>query len=588
MHLPGTSTSETEGPKDWAYHHRRLACQATAPPGLPPGAALTLRLTNTLTRRLEPFVPLESGRVSIYCCGVTVYDLCHLGHARSYIVWDVLRRYLQWSGYAVTYVQNFTDIDDKILKRAAAENSTMAAVSERNIEEYWRDMEQLNILRPDRTPRATLCLDAIRTMIGELEAQGAAYSTDGDVYFAVMGKSDYGKLSGRDLQQQLEGASGRLNQEEENRKRHPFDFALWKGAKPGEPSFASPWGPGRPGWHIECSAMVRQELGETIDIHLGGADLIFPHHENEIAQSETATGQALARYWLHNGMVNVNGEKMSKSLGNFTTIRALLADGISPMTLRLFVLQAHYRKPLDFTRAALDAAATGWQGLGAALGIGEALGWNKANSVDPPQQAWSDELAASRARFAAAMDDDLNTSAALAELFDLAKPLRGLAGRLRTVEASQYALSQAEQGLQQRWQLLVELAGEVLGLIVTPNHQALDLDVSATAPVELIIPATSTAPVGFNLKERPASTLEIEKINYEKIIYEFIQQRWQAKSQKDYAKADQLRDTLINEYKVEIFDKKAGVTTATGGVLQETVVSFDPAARSGASPDTSP
>jgi cysteinyl-tRNA synthetase len=287
-------------------------------------------------------------------------------------------------------------------------------------------------------------------------------------------------------------------------------------------------------------------------------------------------------------MVNVNGEKMSKSLGNFTTIRALLADGISPMTLRLFVLQAHYRKPLDFTRAALDAAATGWQGLGAALGIGEALGWNKANSVDPPQQAWSDELAASRARFAAAMDDDLNTSAALAELFDLAKPLRGLAGRLRTVEASQYALSQAEQGLQQRWQLLVELAGEVLGLIVTPNHQALDLDVSATAPVELIIPATSTAPVGFNLKERPASTLEIEKINYEKIIYEFIQQRWQAKSQKDYAKADQLRDTLINEYKVEIFDKKAGVTTATGGVLQETVVSFDPAARSGASPDTSP
>ncbi len=547
---------------------------------------MTLRLTNTLTRRLEPFVPLESGRVSIYCCGVTVYDLCHLGHARSYIVWDVLRRYLQWSGYAVTYVQNFTDIDDKILKRAAEENSTMAAVSERNIEEYWRDMDQLNILRPDRTPRATLCLDAIRTMIAELEAQGAAYSADGDVYFAVTGKSDYGKLSGRDLEQQQEGASGRLNQQEENRKRHPFDFALWKGAKAGEPSFASPWGEGRPGWHSECSAMVRQELGETIDIHLGGADLIFPHHENEIAQSETATGQALARYWLHNGMVNVNGEKMSKSLGNFTTIRALLADGVSPMTLRLFVLQAHYRKPLDFTRAALDAAATGWQGLRAALAVGETLGWTSA-PAGLPEPAWSDELGASRARFVAAMDDDLNTSAALAELFDLAKPLRGLAGRLRTVEASQYALSQAERHLEERWQLLVQLADKVLGLIVTPNHQALGLDDNATAPVGVSSPATAPASAGINLEGIPTSTLETEKINYEKIIYEFIQQRWQAKSQKDYAKADQLRDTLINEYKVEIFDKKAGITTATGGVLQQTVVSFDPATRPSDSPDTS-
>jgi len=514
---------------------------------------VTLRLTNTLTRRLEPFVPLYSGRVSIYCCGVTVYDLCHLGHARSYIVWDVLRRYLQWSGYAVTYVQNFTDIDDKILKRAAEENSTMAAVSERNIEEYWLDMDQLNILKPDRTPRATLCLDAIRTMIGELEARGAAYSTDGDVYFAVMGKSDYGKLSGRDLQQQQEGASGRLNQEEENRKRHPFDFALWKGAKPGEPSFASPWGPGRPGWHIECSAMVRQELGETIDIHVGGADLIFPHHDNEIAQSESATGQSLARYWLHNGMVNVNGEKMSKSLGNFTTIRALLADGVSPMTLRLFVLQAHYRKPLDFTRAALEAAATGWQGLGAALGVGEALGWTTAwNGL--PQPALSGELAASRARFVAAMDDDLNTAAALAELFDLAKPLRGLAGRLRTGDASQYALSPAERHLEERWKLLVELAGEVLGLITTTKPE-----------------------------QKPAVDVTIQSKG-EKPVYELLQQRYLAKIQKDYTKADQLRDELRNEYQVEIFDKKAGVTTATGGVLREIVVTFDPQAQPGDSP----
>ena len=297
----------------------------------------------------------------------------------------------------------------------------------------------------------------------------------------------------------------------------------------------------------------------------------------------------MARYWLHNGMVNVNGEKMSKSLGNFTTIRALLADDISPMTLRLFVLQAHYRKPLDFTRAALDAAATGWQGLRAALAVGESLGWTTV-SVGLPQQAWSDELAASRARFVAAMDDDLNTSAALAEVFDLAKPLRGLAGRLRTVDASQYALSQAERQLEERWRLLVELAGEVLGLIVTPNRQALGLDDNATAPVGVSSPATAPASAGFNLEGIPSSTLEIEKetekTNYEKIIYEFIQQRWQAKSQKDYAKADQLRDSLINEYKVEIFDKKAGITTATGGVLQETVVSFDPAALKGNSPNS--
>ncbi len=549
---------------------------------------MTLRLTNTLTRRLEPFEPREGKKVSIYCCGVTVYDLCHLGHARSYIVWDVLRRYLQWSGYAVTYVQNFTDIDDKILKRAAEENTTMAVVSERNIEDYWQDMDQLNILKPDRTPRATLCLDAIRGMIGELEAKGAAYSSDGDVYFAVTAKRDYGKLSGRDLQQQQEGASGRLNQEEEGRKRHPFDFALWKGSKPGEPSFPSPWGPGRPGWHIECSAMVREELGDTIDIHLGGADLIFPHHDNEIAQSESATGVPLARYWLHNGMVNVNGEKMSKSLGNFTTIRALLADGVSPMTLRLFVLQAHYRKPLDFTRAALDAAATGWQGLRAALGVGETLGWTKVGA-GLHESTPTSELAASRSRFVAAMDDDLNTSAALAELFDLAKPLRGLAGRLRTVDASQYNLSPEEQNLEGRWRLLVELAGSVLGLLSPTTHESSGADLGATAKSDLTAGrATTASSMGISLETPQGESigLEVQQTNIqdlEHVVLDLLLQRFEAKSTKDYAKADQLRDQLINQYKVEIFDKKGGITTATGGVLQQ-IVTFDPAALAGDSP----
>ena len=384
---------------------------------------MSLRLTNTLTRRTEPFTPLTPGKASIYCCGVTVYDLCHLGHARSYINWDVLRRYLIWRGLEVTFVQNFTDIDDKILKRAGEENSSMTEVSERNIASFHQDMDALGILRPDRMPRATQCLDGIRALIGELEAKGAAYSAEGDVYFAVMKHASYGKLSGRDLSEQQDNAAGRVADAEEARKQHPFDFALWKGAKPGEPSFPSPWGEGRPGWHIECSAMVRAELGDTIDIHLGGADLVFPHHENEIAQSEAATGQDLARVWMHNGMVNVGGQKMSKSLGNFTTIRALLESGVSAMTLRLFVLQAHYRKPLDFTAEALEAAATGWKGLNAALRLGDrhgaSLGWSTAaplteGAITADNRRSDTALVELEQRFISAMDDDLNSSGGLA------------------------------------------------------------------------------------------------------------------------------------------------------------------------------
>jgi cysteinyl-tRNA synthetase len=495
---------------------------------------VTLRFTNTLTRTLEPFVPRVPGQVSVYCCGVTVYDLCHLGHARSYINWDVLRRYLLWRGYAVTYVQNFTDIDDKILRTAAAEGSSMEAVSERNITAYFRDMDALGILRPDRMPRATRCLDGIRALIGELESRGAAYSVDGDVYFSVRSRADYGKLSGRSLEQQQEGASGRTRQEEEGRKRHPFDFALWKGARPDEPSFPSPWGPGRPGWHIECSAMVRQELGESIDIHLGGADLIFPHHENEIAQSETATGQPLARYWLHNGMVNVGGEKMSKSLGNFTTIRALLEGGIEPMTLRLFVLQAHYRKPLDFTAAGLEAAASGWGGLRAALAVGHdpALAWG----ADPAaHDEATDKGEGVRDRFVAAMDDDLNTAAAVGELFELARPLRALANRLRSGDAP----GPADRDLAPRWHELVELAG-VLGLSAAPAEGA-SAELAAGATAELA-----------QAEEGRLRALLLERL--------------QAKRARDFPTADRLRQELLAQG-VELFDKGAGVTTASGGPL---------------------
>ena len=476
---------------------------------------MTLRLTNTLTRRIEEFQPLEPSQVSIYCCGVTVYDLCHLGHARSYIAWDVLRRYLLWSGYRVTFVQNYTDIDDKILGRAAQEGSSMQAVSERNIEAFVTDMARLNILPPDRMPRATQSLDAIRSLITELEAKGAAYSADGDVYFAVMKHAGYGKLSGRDLAEQQDNAAGRVATAEEARKQHPFDFALWKGTKPGEPSWESPWGPGRPGWHIECSAMVREELGDTIDIHLGGADLIFPHHENEIAQSEAASGQELARYWLHNGMVNVGGQKMSKSLGNFTTIRALLDSGITPMTLRLFTLQAHYRKPLDFSADALEAAATGWNGLNSALGLAAST-----SSADPGA---TPELAAARARFAAAMDDDLNTSAALAVLFELAKPLRALANRLERGDSSAAAEARAPE-LVEQGQLLLELAG-VLGL---------------ESETEAITSSTSPGPSDAEIQAQ-------------------IDQRQAAKAAKDFPAADSIRDGLRAQG-IELIDRPGGIT----------------------------
>ncbi|WP_411869794.1 cysteine--tRNA ligase [Vulcanococcus limneticus] len=503
---------------------------------------MTLRLTNTLSRRAEDFRPLKPGQVSIYCCGVTVYDLCHLGHARSYIAWDVLRRYLIWSGYAVTFVQNYTDIDDKILRRAAEEHSSMEAVSERNIDAFRADMARLNILPADRMPRATQSLDAIRALITELEARGAAYSADGDVYFAVLKHAGYGKLSGRDLAEQQQNADGRVSDAEEARKQHPFDFALWKGAKPGEPSFPSPWGAGRPGWHIECSAMVREELGDTIDIHLGGADLIFPHHENEIAQSEAATGQELARYWLHNGMVNVGGQKMSKSLGNFTTIRALLDSGISPMTLRLFTLQAHYRKPLDFTAEALEAAATGWKGLNAALGLAgseKPPGSGSTEPTDPaaitPAATGSDpaglpsDLAKARSRFVAAMDDDLNTSAALAVLFELARPLRALANRLERGDAAA-AAEATDPALAAGGRLLQELAA-VLGL----RPEA---------------PASGTSSTAAAAGADTLSDAEIEAQ---------IEARRTAKAARDFASADRIRDAL-KARGIELIDKPGGLT----------------------------
>ncbi|OKH10962.1 cysteine--tRNA ligase [[Limnothrix rosea] IAM M-220] len=468
---------------------------------------MTLSLYNTLNRRSEPFAPIEAGKVRMYCCGITVYDYCHLGHARTCLSWDVVRRYLQWSGYDVKYIQNFTDIDDKILNRARKENSSMEAVADKYIEAYHADMAALSIQPADEYPRATHCLDGIQKLIHDLEAKGFAYASKGDVYYSVRKFEGYGKLSGRKLEDMQAGASGRVEEDPEApKKEDPCDFALWKGAKEGEPSWESPWGAGRPGWHIECSAMVRDRLGDTIDIHVGGSDLIFPHHENEIAQSEAATGQPLAKYWMHNGMVKVEGEKMSKSLGNFITIRDLL-ETYDPMAVRLFILQAHYTKPLDFTDEALQAATKGWETLNEALLFGEQLNTDGITADAGILQKFKDIV-----------DKDLNFAGGLAVLFELAKELC----KEKNILVHEGKFKQHPEILATVWLTLQELA-DVLGFVATEK-------------------ATETT----------GSLSDAE-------IQDLIQQRQDARANKDYAEGDRLRDILV-ENNIILIDKPGGLT----------------------------
>ncbi|MDZ8240813.1 MAG: cysteine--tRNA ligase [Nostoc sp. ChiQUE01a] len=431
---------------------------------------MTLTVYNTLTRRQEPFETVEPGKVKMYYCGVTVYDYCHLGHARACIVWDVVRRYLQFIGYEVRYIQNFTDIDDKILNRACVEHSSMEAVADRFIKAYFEDMARLGIKEADEYPRATHTMNGILRLIHDLENKGFAYPADGDVYYAVRQFSEYGKLSGRRLEDMQAGASDRVNVEdpEYQKKKDPFDFALWKAAKSGEPAWESPWGAGRPGWHIECSAMVRDRLGDTIDIHAGGADLIFPHHENEIAQSEAVTGKPLARYWLHNGMVKVDGEKMSKSLGNFITIRELLDRGVDPMAVRLLVLTAQYRTPIDFTDEAIADKTNAWHTLKAGLLFGyqhgQKLGWNLGAGNIPIPSTQSPVPNPYIERFQELVNDDFNFPGGLTVLFELAKELH----REGNILVHQGKTETPALELQRQWQTLVTLAG-VLGLEAKPE-----------------------------------------------------------------------------------------------------------------------
>jgi len=315
---------------------------------------MPLRVYNTMSGEKEEFKPLEEGKIKMYACGPTVYDVCHIGHARATTVFDVIVRYLRYSGFDVTYVRNITDIDDKIIKKANEEGVLWDQVAERYTREFWEDMKSLGNLPPSIEPKATEYIPNMHKLIQTLIDKGFAYVVDGDVYFSVRKFTSYGRLSKRNMDELLSGARVEVDE----RKKDPLDFALWKSSKPGEPWWESPWGKGRPGWHIECSAMTMKNLGQTFDIHGGGKDLIFPHHENEIAQSEAASGKTFARYWLHNGFVTINHEKMSKSLGNFFTIKEVLRH-YHPEVLRFFLLTTHYRNPIDYSDAALNDARTG-------------------------------------------------------------------------------------------------------------------------------------------------------------------------------------------------------------------------------------
>ncbi|TMQ59151.1 MAG: cysteine--tRNA ligase [Candidatus Eisenbacteria bacterium] len=380
---------------------------------------MPLRIYDTLAREKREFVPVTPGRVGMYVCGMTVQDKPHVGHIRASLSGEVMRRYLEHIGYEVSYVYNFTDVDDKIIERANTEGVEYGAVSERNIEAYLRFAALHNIKPATHYPRATRHIGEILALIGRLIEKGYAYAAGGDVYYEVRKKSDYGKLSGRDVDEMRSGARVEIGEH----KRDPLDFTLWKGAKPGEPAWESPWGPGRPGWHIECSAMSMKYLGEHFDIHGGGQDLIFPHHENEIAQSEAATGKPFANFWTENGMVNLSGEKMSKSTGRLFFIEDIAAAA-DPEVVRFYLLSTHYRSPIDFSHERLAEAGVAYQRLRTPLE--RAGAWSRPDGPPPGGELGQAASEAGRL-FQDAMDDDFNTAKALGHLFDLARDVnRGL------------------------------------------------------------------------------------------------------------------------------------------------------------------
>ena len=420
-----------------------------------------MQIFNTLTRQKEEFIPQEPGVYRIYVCGPTVYNYIHIGNARPLIVFDTLRRYLEYRGNKVIYVSNITDIDDKLITRANEEGTTMKEVAERFEAEYKKDAAGLNCLPPTVQPRATEHIQQILDIVADLVASGHAYvARNGDVYFRVRSDPEYGKLSHLNLDDLESGNRALRSQMDDDLKEDPADFAVWKAAKPGEPAWDSPYGPGRPGWHIECSAMSRTHLGKTIDLHCGGQDLIFPHHENEIAQSECANGCTFARYWMHNGFINVDNQKMSKSLHNFFTVRDV-ADAYGYEPIRYFMLTAGYRMPLNYTVELIESCKNSLERL---YTCRENLDFMLGQASFGADEALKEKAAEARRKFCAAMDDDLNTPDALAALFDLVKEINTL-----SAASSKAALEQAAA-------VFDELAG-VLGLLYNRKKDEVPADV---------------------------------------------------------------------------------------------------------------
>jgi cysteinyl-tRNA synthetase len=468
-----------------------------------------MKIYNSISRSKEEFSPKEPGKVSLYVCGITAYDYCHIGHARAAVVFDVLVRYLRFSGYHVIFVRNFTDVDDKIINRAREEGIDSQAVAEKYIQAFYQDMDRLNILRPDYEPRATEHIQDMQEVIKTLIDKGYAYATpNGDVYFRVRNFSDYGRLSGRNIEELKAGARIEPGQDKED----PLDFALWKKAKPDEPSWPSPWGDGRPGWHIECTAMSQRFMSLPLDIHGGGQDLIFPHHENERAQSIAASGQDFVRYWMHNGFVQVKSEKMSKSLGNFVTLRDIYAHFL-PEVLRFFLLSQHYRSPLDFSFQSLQEAEKGlkrvYQTQKNLETVTAALSTNTGPNL--PEEI-GQEIQAASSQWQTSLEDDLNTAAALGYAFSLVR----VANRI----LEDKKLRKAKDAGQACQEIIAALKGlgSVLGLFSQKSDDFL-----------------------HDLRRSRASRAGVDPRQVE----DLVAKRQGARKAKDFVLADSIRDQLV-------------------------------------------
>ena len=455
----------------------------------------TMYVFNTLSRKKEPLVPVHEGKVGIYACGPTVYNFFHIGNARPFVIFDTLRRFLVHLGYDVKFVQNFTDIDDKMIRRANEENTTVEAIADKYIEEYFKDAAALGVKPADVHPRATKHIGEIIGLIKKLEAKGLAYAVDnGDVYFDTQAyRSNYGKLIGQDLDDLESGARIEVG----DIKRHPMDFALWKGQKPGEPAWKSPWGMGRPGWHIECSAMSMKYLGETFDIHCGGVDLIFPHHENEIAQSEGATGKPFAKYWMHNGHINVDNKKMSKSAGNFFTVRDI-AKEYDLEAVRLFLLSAQYRSPINFSRDLIMAASSSLERMYTARNNAIFLLESAPErDMNEDEKAFLDRMQQYIDRFDDAMCDDLNTADALGVLFEAVRDMN-----TQFTDAKAPCKAVLEEGLK-RFTVMTD----VLGLL-SKEYDATPEDVKA------LVEARTAAKKAKNFAEADRIRAEVLEKGY--------------------------------------------------------------------------